>query len=149
MKSDGVDAWLQHWLKLQKKNIRPLVFKGTADKLSDPRSTKAIVSKWKGQKGKGRYIDSDDSDNAEVDIMSDDSGIDRNESTTHDRTGQDNEVTGDAMVLPPSPNSAANSRKTRHTFLASLSTNANYKKLMLLLYAAKVSEQALPPALAN
>jgi hypothetical protein len=31
MKSDGVDAWLQHWLKLQKRNKRPLILKDGSD----------------------------------------------------------------------------------------------------------------------
>jgi hypothetical protein len=147
MKSDAVDVWLWHWLKLQKRDKCPLVSKGTADKISDPRSTKANVSKRKGKKGKGRYIDSNDT---EGEVRSDYSGMDRDESTTSDpQTGQGNEAGADAMVLPPSPNSAAYNRKTRCTFLASLSTDTNYKKLMLLLYAAKVSEQALPPASAD
>src|ERR1700676_4576871 len=32
MKSVGIDAWLQHWLKLQKKSRRPLVLKDPTDK---------------------------------------------------------------------------------------------------------------------
>jgi hypothetical protein len=51
--------------------------------------------------------------------------------------------------LSGSSDSAAYNWKTWRTFLASPSTDTNYKKLMLLLYATKVSEQMLPPASAD
>jgi hypothetical protein len=44
-------------------------------------------------------------------------------------------------TLPPSPQTAALTRKTRRTFLATLSDDGNYKKLLLLLRAAKVSSK--------
>src|SRR6202789_1920806 len=60
MKSDGVDAWLRHWLKLQKKNKHPLVLKNPSDKPSDHHAPQ-IVSKGKGKKkAKAKDIDSDD-----------------------------------------------------------------------------------------
>ena len=41
MKSDGVEIWLKHWLKLQKKNKHPLVLKGPLD-------NEAEGQMWKG-----------------------------------------------------------------------------------------------------
>ena len=52
MKSDGVDAWLKHWLKLQKKNKHPLVLKRPLDKILDTSPT-CIRFKVEGKKGKG------------------------------------------------------------------------------------------------
>src|SRR5882762_10057563 len=61
MKLDGVDAWLKHWLRLQKCNKRPLVLKARTDKTSDTHPTPTIASKSKGKK-KAHYIESDESD---------------------------------------------------------------------------------------
>jgi len=33
MKLDGIDAWLKHWLKLQKKKKRPLELKDPSHKI--------------------------------------------------------------------------------------------------------------------
>ena len=44
-----------------------------------------------------------------------------------------------ALLTLPSPQSAAKSQNSHYTFLTSLSKNANYKKLLLLLCVAKVS----------
>jgi hypothetical protein len=53
------------------------------------------------------------------------------------------------LVLSPSPMSASAMWKTCCTFLASLSNNMNYKKLQLLLYAAKVSKHVSAHTWAN
>jgi hypothetical protein len=47
VKSEGVDAWLKHWLKLQKKSKHPLVLKGPADQSPELRQGSNNVSKWK------------------------------------------------------------------------------------------------------
>ena len=62
MKSDCVDAWLKHWLRLQKRNKCPLVLKACTDKTSDTHPTPTIASKSKGKKKKAHYIESDESD---------------------------------------------------------------------------------------
>jgi len=49
VKSDGVDVWLKHWLKLQKKNKHPLVLKDPLDKPSDHHAPQ-IVSRGRGRR---------------------------------------------------------------------------------------------------
>ena len=58
-------------------------------------------------------------------------------------------VAQDDPTLPPSPSSAAQSKETCHAFLKSLSDDKNYRQLVRLLYAAKVSDfrpYYLPPS---
>ena len=62
MKSDTMDCWIGHWLKIQKKNKRPLVLKNGLDSKSDKRANPITVSWQRRNKGKDRYIDSDDAD---------------------------------------------------------------------------------------
>jgi hypothetical protein len=147
MKSEGVDAWLKHWLKLQKKSKRPLVLKGPADQSPELRQGSNNVSKRKTGKGKGkaRYIESEDSDDEETEDKSDTGGVNEGNTELSVCAGQSNERAPDdgILTLPPSPLSASNNRKTRRAFLGSLSNDDNYKKLLLLLRAAKVSERYL------
>ena len=132
MKSDGVDAWLRHWLKLQKKGQCPLVLRDPTDRSSEciPKSKAAM--KRKASQGKARYIEPDESDNQDIGNK-----LESEESEEPPR-GE-----GPANVLVLSPFSASTTRKTCRTFLESLSNDTNYKKLQLLLYAAKVSEHVL------
>jgi hypothetical protein len=60
MKSDGVDAWLQHWLKLQKWNKCPLVLKDGSDKIH-PNPT--VSSKQKAKASKAQSTNDNNSDN--------------------------------------------------------------------------------------
>lgn len=137
MKSDGVDSWLRHWLKLQKKNKRPLVLKERSDKQSDHDAPLQIVPKGKG-KAKARDIDSDDEE--ETDYDGDDSIS--NAALPPDPpidTGTNANGGNHIKSLPKSPSSAARNRMSRRTFLTSLSDDKNYKQLLLLLKAANVS----------
>src|ERR1700683_1112689 len=146
MKSDAVDAWCQHWLKLQKRGRRPLVLKDPLDKASEAGPKARRLSKRKAKGGKARYVESDDSGDQHMADRSDESGTDADKSeTTNRHTDQRTEETANALALPPSPVSASATWKSRRTFLASLSSDMNYKKLQLLLYAAKVSKEALEP----
>jgi hypothetical protein len=144
MKSDAVDAWIGHWLKIQKKNKRPLVLKDVSDRTSDKQANPTVISRRKGKKGKGRYVESGDSDH---EVVANDEGVDEDHDggSNEDAHGappdvadKSNEGATTATVLPPSPKSAGTNRKSRRTFLASLSDDKNYKKLQLLLYATKV-----------
>lgn len=121
MKSKAVDAWLQHWLKMQRKDRRPLVLKDGSNKpseLADP----PIVSRRKGKQSKARYIEAgDDNEEKEVTVVS----------------------------LPTSPHSVAPTPMRRRIFLASLSDDEHYKRLLLLLRAAKVSNMLLVSALTD
>jgi hypothetical protein len=126
MKSDGVDAWLKHWLQLQRKDKRPLVLKDRSDRPSTPSKQRG---KGKG-KGKARDTESEESDDEQKVDTEDDSESDMDKPAT---------AAEKAPVLPLSPKSAALSRKTRHAFLTSLSDDTNYQQMVLLLRAAKVS----------
>jgi hypothetical protein len=146
MKSKGVDALLKHWLKLQKKSKCPLVLRGPADQSPKLRQGPNNVSKQKTGKGKGKahYIESEDSDDEETEDRSDTGRVNEGNTELSVRhTGQSNERAPDdvMLLLPPSPLSVSKNRKTHHAFLRSLSNDDNYKKLLLLLRAAKVSER--------
>ena len=123
MKSDAVDAWLQHWLKMQKRNKRPLVLKDDSD---ETHTNPTAASKRKPKASKAQSIDGDDSDDA---------AVDKDNNTNPSNTYNAN---ADA-ALPPTPLSASETRNSRRTFLATLSDDQNYQKLLLLLRAAKVS----------
>ena len=101
MKSDGIDAWLKHWLQLQRKNKRPLVLKDHSDRPSTPSKHKG---KGKG-KGKARDIESDDSDDEQkLDTEDDSESIVDKAATTTDN----------GPVVPPSPKSAALNPRIPH-----------------------------------
>jgi hypothetical protein len=118
MKSDGVDSWLRHWLKMQRKGSRPLVLKASSDKPSDAHGNtrKTLVDRRKGKKPNAGYVEPDEDD--EVNNITDD-------------------VSG--LLFSQSPRSVAPISKSRRTFLTSLSDDKHYKNLLLLLFAAKVS----------
>jgi hypothetical protein len=126
MKSRGVDAWLQHWLKMQKKGKRPLVLKNSSDKDCDATKEPKIVDRRNSNKPKPGYIEPDEDEEVNID----------NSISEAARTN----VKGgtDGQLLPKSPHSVASTRPSRQKFLASLSDNMDYKKLLLLLLAAKV-----------
>ena len=139
MKSDGVDAWLKHWLKLQKKNKHPLVLKRPSDEILDTSSTSASGLKLKGKKGKAPYIEPDDSANKEMDDQSDNGRVEGDESENSGQpSNTDKAMTTNVAELLPTPYSASNNQCTWQQFLVSLSADNNYKRLMLLLHIAKV-----------
>ena len=120
--------------------------KNPVDKSSEARQKPTTLSKWKAKRAKARYIDSDDAGDQEMADKSDDGGTDAgSDRPPAQRTGQATEGPDDDKVLPPAPSTASATRKTRRTFLATLSNDTNYKKLQQLLYAAKVSKQILAP----
>ena len=108
MKSDGVDAWLKHWLKLQKKNKCPLVLKRLLDEILDTSSTSASGLKLKGKKGKAQYVEPDDPTNEEMDHPSDNSGVKGDESENSGRpSNTDKAMTTNVAELPPTPYSVS------------------------------------------
>lgn len=138
MKSDGIDAWLRHWLKLQRKGRHPLVLRDPTDRLSEHIPKSKAVTKQKASQGKVRYIESDESDDQDIGNKSE---------SEESEEPPCEEGPANAVVL--SPFSASTTWKTRRAFLESLSNDTNYKKLQLLLYAAKVSKHVLAHTLAN
>src|ERR1700733_14964098 len=139
MKLDAVDAWLQHWLKLQKKKKRPLELKDPSHKSSGALPTTTAVSRRKVKGSKDRYVESDDSNDEENFDEAGEGGSNEDPSNTTNPGGQHSDGNTQATVLPPSPSSASSIRKSRLTFLQSLSDDKKYRKLISLLGAAKVS----------
>jgi hypothetical protein len=139
MKSDGVDAWLKHWLKLQKKKKRPLELKDPSHKSSESLPTTTAVPRRKLKGSKDQYIESDDSDDEKSFDEEGDGELNEDPSNTTNRGGQHSDGDTQATVLPPFPSSASLTRKGRRTFLQSLSDDKKYRKLISLLGAAKVS----------
>jgi len=143
MKSEGVDAWLRHWLKLQKRNKHPLVLKDRSDKPSDHPAPPHIKGKGKA---KAQEVDSEDDE--EMDDDADDS-VSNPALPPAPPTDTGTNAEGDDHIksLPKSPSSAAHNRISSRTFLTSLSDDKSYKKLLLLLKAADVSTEWLVSAL--
>ena len=150
MKSNGVDAWLKHWIKLQKKNKWPLVLKRPMDKTLGMLPSTAITSKSKKKGGKARYIEPDNTGSEGLDECSDDGGNTKDGSVIfNDGVENDQLEDHNGAIIPKSPYSTSDNRKTQHKFLTTLSMDNNYKKSMLLLHVAKVSEYGFPTAPAN
>jgi len=122
MKSNGVDAWLQHWLKMQKKGKRPLVLKDSSD-----RNTK-VVDRRTAKKSKGGYIEPDNDE--EAPHIDDDASDGRDTRELQ---------AADGLLVPKSPSSVSPNESRRRIFLKSLSDDVHYKELLLLLLAAKVN----------
>jgi hypothetical protein len=131
MKSDGVDTWLKHWLKLQKRNKRPLVLKdGSGVVHANP----TTASRQKDKASKDQSIDNNNADDEAVDENHNENG-----SNTDTDTGMNANANIHANALPPTPLSASETRQTRRAFLATLSEDRHYQSLLLLLRAAKVN----------
>ena len=124
MKSNGVDAWLKHWLKMQKKGSRPLVLK---DGLNKP--SKANVNTHPKildrQKGKKHYVKPDNDDEVNDGVL--------------DVACANKKKGTDSLSLPKSPHSVGPISQSSLTFLTSLYDDKYYKNLLSLLFAAKVS----------
>jgi hypothetical protein len=139
MKLDPVDAWLQHWLKLQKKKKHPLKLKDPSHKSSGSLPTTTAVPKQKVKGSKDQYVKSDDSDDEESFDEVGEGGSNEDLSNTTNPSGQHSDGDTQATMLPLSPSSTSPTQKTRCTFLQSLSDNKKYQKLISLLGVAKVS----------
>jgi len=133
MKSDGVDAWLKHWLKMQNKGSRPLVLKDRSDRPFEAHAKRnpVVVDRRKGKKRQVEYVESDEDEAPNV-----------NDGAS-DVVGTNASTTASVKSLPKSPHNVPSSRKGRRTFLDSLSTHKDYRNLLLLLAAAKVRNSLL------
>jgi hypothetical protein len=129
MKSDGIDAWLKHWLTMQKKGHRPLVLKDSSNRSFEAHAnTNLTVVDWcKGKKPWAEYIESDD--DYEVNNVND--GV-------LDTAGANTNKETDGESLPKSPHRVVATPKSRWTFIGSLSDDQDYKNLLLLLAVVKV-----------
>jgi len=111
MKSDAMNCWLQHWLKLQRNNKQPLLLKDSSDKPSDTSPTPTIVSKRKRKHSKALYVESNDVDDNDMAEDVDDNdmvgdvddphpNVDNAATTSNTRLRQ---TVANATSLPPSP----------------------------------------------
>ena len=144
MTEQGVNVWLKHWVTRQTKERRPLVLldpsmEGRMKKLPKPRRTR------KPQKPQWMNPDVDDDTDTDVIVDSDnDSGNDRaskqhpSRSRTSEPSGNDMGNHADTPSGPPAPASCVKSLETRRRFLASLSQDPNYIRLLRSLDTAKV-----------
>jgi hypothetical protein len=152
MKAEGVDDWLKHWIKLQKRNKRPLTLKDPSAANSDQsKAPEKGSGKGKG-KGKARATspsptrassDTEDAENMEDFDKGEDTESDEAKSINGDSAGtldDDEDIPKAGSSLPLAPASAAKSKKTRFAFLKSLSDDKTYSQLLRLLYAAQVSQ---------
>lgn len=153
MKAEGVDDWLKHWFRLQQKKKYPLILKDPSEAQSDDptQSLKRSKGTEKGKavrtrKGKEKALpessedeDSDQNVGDENEYVNNDKPDSGNgENTPASGSGSGN-VPQDESKLPPAPSSAGKSKKSRIAFLKSLSEDRNYRQLIKLLHAAKVS----------
>ena len=140
MKSNGVDIWLKHWLKLQKKNKHPLMLKGPSDNVH--KSSPALVTnpKLRSRYGKAWYLETDRPDCEDIESTLEDDRIDNGNAMTADGITDKAEEVGSDAILPQSPYSTSNNWKACHTFLTLLSADLKYQWLLLLLCVAKVSD---------
>jgi hypothetical protein len=137
MKSSGVDAWLQHWLKMQRKGKHPLALKEPSDKNRDATKEPTIKDRRNMKKSKPGYVEPDEDDEMNMDDSISDAA------QTNAKGGSD------GPLVPKSPHDVASTRSSRRKFLASLSDNLDYKKLLLLLLATKVRNTLSICALTN
>ena len=150
MKSEAVDCWIKHWLRLQNKGKRPLVLKNTSDKQQKSSNVEGrLTSKHKGKMKATKTADSE-SDN--TDKLADGTvNVDDDHQSDQDSGGAANKHPSPhpAHNLPASPLSADLNRTTRWRFLKSLSDDKNYQRLLLLLQAAQVCIVSLSETCTN
>jgi hypothetical protein len=130
MRSDAVDAWLGHWLKIQKKNKRPLVLINPSDRASDKQANPTTMSKEKQRKGKGRYVDGDDSSNEDItddDIVDGEDGRSNADApgTRPHRTKKSSGGMANGEVVPQSPTVYPTRTRTAVPFLPHCPTIGN------------------------
>ena len=143
MKFDAVNGWLRHWLRLQSKGKNPLVLIDGSNKSLTTYGTMAstlsiTATQCKGKKKAG-YIDPDVSDTADKADSKNDRVL--NASNPVGNSADDPASTpgpDEPPCVPQPPSSASSTRKSRLTYLMSLSDNPHYRKLIVLLRAAKV-----------
>jgi hypothetical protein len=145
MAEAAVNTWLKHWLARQAKGKRALV-------LTDPSIKPGSAKISRSVKGKGKrpveWVDPSDDDDgsgdAEVDdkeVVDDDAGEGEGAAFTRDSSnasadaenGSDNSPDGLSV-----PGNFAETRKSRHEFLMTLSEDLQYRRLLSLLPLAKV-----------
>ena len=115
MEGDGVEAWLKHWPKLQKKGKHPLVLKGPLPLDASPKAPprREHCGQPRTRKGKNHYVEVEDSIQEEVDNGLTADGIEV-DGPMHAHSISTNKDTAglEVKILPPSPHSASKNHST-------------------------------------
>jgi hypothetical protein len=131
----AVNTWLRHWLTRQQKSKRPLILKDPSSKIHTPPKDLG-----KGKGGKHKHIEwvepDDEEDEDEDDNVNDTISQDGDEEANSNIAVDDGPE--DSGNGPVTPSASAESRKSRRTFLKTLSEDGKYQELLLLMDAAKV-----------
>ena len=108
MKSNGVDIWLNHWLKLKKKNKHPLVLKGLSNNVHKSSPALATNLKPRARCGKAHYLETNGSDCENVGSGLEDDGMDGGNALTTDGLTNKMDKVGLDATLPQSTYSVSN-----------------------------------------
>ena len=142
MKADVVDAWLKHWLWLQKKGKHPLALKKASEEGNDKSPTpQTAPSKSTKQKGKQQAHESDDDGEISGDNQTNESDAGQHEKSIQpirNKMIEDSDGDGTNTILPLPPLSVDLNCHTRLAFLNSLSDDQQYQKLLALLQTTQV-----------
>ena len=137
-----MDAWLKHWLRLQKKGKHPLVLKKALEEENDKSPTpQTAPSRSTKQKGKQQAHESDDDGDISGDNQTNESDAGQCEKSIQpigNKMIEDSNREGTDTILLPPPLSADLNRCTHLAFLKSLSDDERYQKLLTLLQTAQV-----------
>ncbi|KIM79995.1 hypothetical protein PILCRDRAFT_9885 [Piloderma croceum F 1598] len=119
-----------------------LISVAVADSSNEARPNPTTPSKGKAKASKARSTDDDESDEEEVQE-------ERNDQSDYGDIPEDKN--DQSKVLPPTPLSALETQMGRRAFLATLSKDKNYQKLLLLVRAANDGDllEGNPPAWAS
>ena len=113
------------------------------DNVHESPSTLVTNLKPRARHRKARYLETDGSDRETVASGLEDNGIDGGNAMTTDGLTDKTDKVGPDAILPQSTYSVSNNRKAHHIFLALLSADLKYQRLLLLLRVAKVSDPQL------
>ena len=141
MKADAVDAWLKHWLWLQKKGKCPLVLKKALEEGNDKPTPQTAPSKSTKQKGKQQAHESDDDDEISGDNQTNELDAGQHEKSIQpirNKMIKDSDGEGTNIILPLPPLSVDLNCCTHLAFLKFLSDDQQYQKLLALLQTAQV-----------
>ena len=126
----AVNAWLNHCLARQQKSKPPLILK---DPSKHGAATKDVPKDGSGKKHRSEWVKPDEEEEEEEEEGENDT--DTGVMPTSDNAGDVPEVLADS---PDTPATAAKSWTSRRKFLSTLSEDAKYQQLLLLMDSAKV-----------
>ena len=131
----AVNAWLKHWLTRQQKSKRPLILK---DPSTHGAAAKDVSKDVSGKKHRIEWVKPDEEEEeADEDDMDTDNS--RTQETDVVLTPNDAEnAPEESGNGPDTPATAAKSRTSRRRFLSTLSGDAKYQQLLLLMDSTKV-----------